>query len=83
MTYSVCLIITGIKKIFLTFLLMLKSFKIINFVKPLNIMNENSMKMKCINIHVATAQHLLLLFPSISVGGFVSKRFFNIFVAYC
>lgn len=72
MTYSVCLIITGIKKIF---------FKIINFVKPLNIMNENSMKMKCINI--ATAQHLLLLFPSISVGGFVSKRFFNIFVAYC
>lgn len=76
MTYSVCLIITGIKKIFLTFLLMLKSFKIINFVKPLNIM-----KMKCINI--ATAQHLLLLFPSISVGGFVSKRFFNIFVAYC
>lgn len=82
MTYSVCLIITGIKKIFLTFLLMLKSFKIIiNFVKPLNIMNENSMKMKCINI--ATAQHLLLLFPSISVGGFVSKRFFNIFVAYC
>lgn len=81
MTYSVCLIITGIKKIFLTFLLMLKSFKIINSVKPLNIMNENSMKMKCINI--ATAQHLLLLFPSISVGGFVSKRFFNIFVAYC
>lgn len=79
MTYSVCLIITGIQTIFLTFLL--KSFKIINFVKPLNIMNENSMKMKCINI--ATAQHLLLLFPSISVGGFVSKRFFNIFVAYC
>lgn len=50
MIYSVCLIIIGIKKIFLIFLLMLKLFKIINFVKLLNIMNENSMKMKCINI---------------------------------
>lgn len=50
MIYSVCLIIIGIKKIFLIFLLMLNLFKIINFVKLLNIMNENSMKMKCINI---------------------------------